>query len=313
MQKIKMNYRQNKTFEEVFNEFLEDKKASNFRNGTIKHYEDSYRQIVKYMKKDAEAKSIDEKVFKKFLLKCKKNNELSDNGVYIYARDLKTIINYSIAKGYTPFFRIELPKKDKHIVETYTDDELIKLLKKPDIKTCKFVEYRNWAITSFFLSTGIRLSSLLNIKISDLKLSEDEVEIIHMKARNSITVPLNNQIKNILKEYLQYRQYETADEYLFCNVYGKQLSKSTITQALLNYNKNRGVSSTGIHRLRHTFAKKWIIGGNSVVSLQHILGHSSLQMTQNYINILVSDLKKDVDNYNILQEFQGNKSIKMKK
>ncbi|WP_455794663.1 hypothetical protein [Clostridium butyricum] len=74
MQKIKMNYRQNKTFEEVFNEFLEDKKASNFRNGTIKHYEDSYRQIVKYMKKDAEAKSIDEKVFKKFLLKCKKNN-----------------------------------------------------------------------------------------------------------------------------------------------------------------------------------------------------------------------------------------------
>lgn len=46
------------------------------------------------------------------------------------------------------------------------------------------------------------------------------------------------------------------------------------------YNKERGIETTGIHRLRHTFAKQWILSGNSVVALQKILGHSSLAITQ---------------------------------
>lgn len=104
---------------------------------------------------------------------------------------------------------------------------------------------------------------------------------------------------------MNYRQYSNTEDYLFCNIYGKQLTKSALTQALGGYNKSKGIKHTGIHRLRHTFAKKWILAGNSVVSLRKILGHSSLEMTQNYINILVSDLKKDVDNYNILQEFNN--------
>lgn len=66
-----------------------------------------------------------------------------------------------------------------------------------------------------------------------------------------------------------------------------------------------------MHRLRHTFAKKWIINGNSVVMLSKILGHSSLNITQEYINVLTSDLKKEVDKFNILQEFKR-ESIKMK-
>ncbi|NRZ55112.1 site-specific recombinase XerD [Clostridium beijerinckii] len=175
------------------------------------------------------------------------------------------------------------------------------------MRKCEFTEYRNYVITAFFLSTGIRLTSLINIKIKDVSLSQDIVNIMHTKNRKALTIPLNNQIVKIIKEYLNYRQYKDDGDYLFCNIYGKQLTKSSITQALLSYNRSRVVEHTGIHRLRHTFAKKWILAGNSVVSLQRILGHSNLQMTQNYINILVSDLKKDVDNYNILQEF--NKSF----
>ena len=63
--------------------------------------------------------------------------------------------------------------------------------------------------------------------------------------------------------------------------------------------------------MRHTFAKKWIIQGKSVVTLQKVLGHSSLQMTQNYINILVPDLRVDMQDNNILQEF-SNKHIKLR-
>ena len=59
---------------------------------------------------------------------------------------------------------------------------------------------------------------------------------------------------------------------------------------LYDYNKRRGIETTGIHRYRHTFAKQWIINGGNVVVLSQILGHSSLSITQNYINLLVYEI-----------------------
>lgn len=299
------------TFSEGFKQFILDCKARGLREATIKHYIEAYQQIKKYIDPGTGIDKINDKKFKEFIVKSSEGKRNSQT-IYSLSRDFKTIIRFFMKCNYVEKFDMKLPKVDKHPIETYTDDELRKLLKKPDIKKCSFCTYRDYVIVSFFLSTGIRLSSLINIKIGDLKLSESEVEILHTKNRKPLTVPLNSNIKKILAEYLTYRQSNNTDDYLFCNVYGQQLKKSTITQAVANYNKICGVKTTSIHKLRHTFSKKWILGGNSVVALQKILGHSSLQMTQNYINILVSDLKKDVENYNILQEFSKN-FIKMKK
>jgi integrase/recombinase XerD len=80
---------------------------------------------------------------------------------------------------------------------------------------------------------------------------------------------------------------------------------------LYYYNKNRGVETTGIHRYRHTFAKQWILNGGNVVSLSKLLGHSSLQITQNYINLLVSDVSKEVTTLNLLDKFSERKRIQM--
>jgi len=303
MKRMKLSRKNDKTFKDGFIEFILNCKSRNLREGTVKHYEISYRQIIKYLDENIKISDINKDIFNEFVVNVKKYSNAESQTLHTYCRDLKTILNYFMSQEYLEHFKVELPRVDKKPVETYTDDELEILLKKPNIKKCEFVEYRNYVMTAFFLSTGIRLTSLINIKIRDIIMSDEIVNIMHTKNRKALTIPLNNQIIKVLKEYLSYRQYNSLDDYLFCNIYGKQLTKSAITQALGTYNKNRGVEHTGIHRLRHTFAKKWIIAGNSLASLQKILGHSNLQMTQNYINILVSDLKKDVDNYNILQEF----------
>ena len=104
-------------------------------------------------------------------------------------------------------------------------------------------------------------------------------------------------------EYLKHRHHQNIEEYLFCNVFGNQLIKTTIYHSIYEYHINRGVYTTGIHRYRHTFAKKWILKGGNVVSLQKILGHSSLQITQNYLNMLISDLKEDINKVNIIDDF----------
>lgn len=312
MKKLKMNYKNDKTFEDGFQEFILYCKSRNLREGTIKHYIESYKQITRYFDEGIFLSDINKKTFENFLIKMQDNKEIASQTLYTYSRDLKTIINFFINQEYTTSFKMLLPKVDKHPIETYSDEELKMLLKKPNLKKCEFTEYRNYVMTTFFLSTGIRLTSLISIKIKDLKLYDEYVDIKHTKNRKALTIPLNDEMLKTIKEYLNYRQYSNDEDFLFCNKFGKQLTKSAITQALRGYNKSRGVNSTGIHRLRHTFAKKWILAGNSVVSLRKILGHSSLEMTQNYINILVSDLKKDVDNYNIIQEFNSN-FINMKK
>ena len=84
------------------------------------------------------------------------------------------------------------------------------------------------------------------------------------------------------------------------------MARRTLQQAISDYNKSKGITKTSAHLFRHTFAKKWIVMGGSVVSLQKILGHSSLAITENYINLLTTDLKKDAEEINIIRSFNSN-------
>ena len=143
---------------------------------------------------------------------------------------------------------------------------------------------------------------MVNIKIRDVDFDNCVVYVNTTKNRKPLIIPLNEDIVKILQEYLQYRG-GVADDWLFCSVYGKQLTRSSCYHAIWDYCHERGLEQTGVHRFRHTFAQKWATMGGSVVTLQKILGHSSLAITENYLNILTSDLKEDVDKVNIGKTF----------
>lgn len=311
MKRMKMVISNSITFEQGCNEYVDNCKARNLRNGTIKHYIDTIGQLYKYIDKDMPIEDISQKTFDSFIMELRKNKNLNDMSLYTYSRDLKTLFYFFMKNDYMPTFKITLTKADKQPIETYTDAELQKILKKPNLKQCTFQEYKSWVIVNFLLSTGIRQHSLINIKIKDIDFDNELVYIKVTKNRKPLIIPLNVDILKILKEYLKYRNHESKEDYLFCNIFGKQLTKSTVYHGLWKYNKDRGVETTGMHRFRHTFAKKWVMMGGNVVTLSKILGHSSLAITENYLNILTSDLKKDIDKFNILKEFKR-ESIKMK-
>ncbi len=301
--KIKMVADNFITFSEGCEEYILDCKARNLRDGTLRHYTDSAKQIKKYIGEDTLIKDIDKDVVDDFIIQLRENPLLNEMSLYTYARDFKTLMYFFMRKEYVPYYKIKIPKVDKQPIETYTDRELQILLKKPNLRHCSFTEYKIWVMTNFLLSTGLRQHSLINIKIKDLDLETNVVYVNVTKNRKPLIIPLNADIKKILKEYLKYRK-GLDEDYLFCNVYGKQLVRSTVYHSFYEYNKSRGVEKTGMHRYRHTFAKKWILIGGNVVTLQKILGHSSLEITQNYLNLLVSDLQKDVEEFNILREFK---------
>ena len=309
MGKIKMEIANERTFADGCEEYLLDCKARNLREGTIKHYVDSIKQIKKYIDEDTSLTDITKTTIDSYVVALRENPLINDQSLYTYARDLKTLVYFFMRKEYIPYFKITIPKADKQPIETYTDRELIRLLKKPNLKHCTFTEYKSWVMTNFLLSTGVRRNSIINIKIKDVDLDGDVIHINVTKNRKTLIIPLNVDLKKILSEFLKYRKGNDED-YLFCNVFGEQVSRSSVYHQLYEYNKSRGVEKTGMHRYRHTFAKKWVTMGGNVVTLQKILGHSSLTITQNYLNILVSDIKKDVEEFNVLREFKK-ESIKM--
>ena len=154
-----------------------------------------------------------------------------------------------------------------------------------------------------------RQRSLMHIQIKDLDFDNNVVYVNVTKNRKPLIVSLNYTMVNILQEYLKYRHHKSNIDYLFCNTFGQQLVKSTCYHMLYEYNKRREVQTTGIHLYRHTFAKQWILNGGNVVSLSKLLSHSSLEITQNYIHLLVIDIAHKADEFNVLDKFYEREHI----
>ena len=312
MKKLKMKATKSITFEEGCNKYLEYCRQRNLREGTMNHYRQSYVQFFKFFEPSTPIEEIDEDAYKRYVLYLRStlNNDVSINS---YLRDFITTMHYLMNEGYIQSYKMQAIKVDKSHIETYNEQELQLLLKKPNIKKCSFIEYQAWVMTNFLFSTAVRQRSLMYIKVKDIDFDNNVVYVNVTKNRKPLIVPLNQTMVNILREYLKYRNHKTDDDYLFCNVFGQQLVKSTCYHMLYEYNKRRGVETTGIHRYRHTFAKQWILSGGNVVSLSQLLGHSSLEITQNYIHLLVSDVAKQVDEINVLDKFYSRTHISLKK
>jgi integrase/recombinase XerD len=219
-------------------------------------------------------------------------------------------------KGYVKDFQVLLPKMDEVVKETYTDNEIMLLLKKPDMKKSDFPEYRNWVIVNYMLGTGNRAGTILNIKIEDLDFESGNIILKKLKGRKQYYIPISKSLAQILREYVIYRKGETSD-FLFCTAYGKPLTLNGLETEIAKYNKIRGVEKTSLHKFRHTFAKQWILNGGDIFRLQKILGHSSLDMVRKYVNMFSDDLRRDFDSFNPLDNYLGNagnnEKIRLKK
>jgi len=283
----------------------------NLREATINHYRYSYKQLFNYFSANMPLDSLTQDVYNGYViyLKQRLTNDVSINA---YLRDLITTLHYLMQNEYMQSFQMQSIRVDKKSVETYTDEELHILLQKPNIRKCSFIEFESWVISCLLFSTGIRQHSLMELKVKDVDFENSLLNVRVTKTRKPLLLPLNQSMISILKDFLKYRQHNSNDDWLFCNAYGNQLKKSTSYHMLYEYNKRRGIETTGIHRYRHTFAKQWILNGGNVVTLSRLLGHSNLSTTQNYIHLLVSDISKQVDEINLLDKFGNKKYIKMR-
>lgn len=296
-------------------EFIADCKIRNLAKATIGIYEEDFDYFIKFVNANYPQMDIEKELTKdvvnKYIMEMKEK-ELKTSTINIRLRSIRCVLYYFMKNGYISQFKIEQTKEEKGIPQLYTKEEIKKLLKKPNLKKCTFAEYRTWVIINFFVATGVRRRSLINIKIGDLDFENDIIYIRVTKNRSTLIIPMGSALKKVLLEYLKYRNGEEND-YLFCNLEGEQLTKDAINNIIKKYNTKRGVKKTGVHLFRHFFAKEYIQNGGNVFKLKKLLGHSSLEQTQIYVDLFGQDLQIDFDKFNPLDKLCVNRErIKMK-
>ena len=300
------------SMEETFDDFLLLKKSMGLSDKTLITYKQHLSAIKKHLPIEKPIEEL-ERHDLEIMISSMRDIGLSANSIQSYTRTLKTFFTWCNEEGITNL-NLSRYRAQETIKDTYTDRELELLLKKPNMRQCKFSEYRNWVIINLLLNNGCRASSIRNIKNKDVDLTNQVIYLRHTKNKKSQVIPLCSMLCAILSEYMRIRG-GSDDDYLFSNDMGEQMTEYCLKNTIAKYNRRRGVQKTSIHLFRHTFAKKYLVdcGGNAF-TLQRLLGHSTLDMTKHYCAIFDADITKNYDKFSPLNNFKTSRErIKMNK
>lgn len=167
----------NPTIQQAFERFQKYNRLKNLSQGSLDFYAAKGRSFFRFLgDTEQPIHTITEETVEDYIFYMK-DQQLHDTTINTNLRMVRAFLYWCMEKGYLEKYPIRLVRADDPIKEPYTTDELQKLLKEPDCKTCSFAEYRNWVIVNFLLGTGCRASTLLNLQIGDLDLSAGTVFI----------------------------------------------------------------------------------------------------------------------------------------
>ncbi len=138
-----------------FSLFIKKCKAKKLENNTIRQYNQAYERFTNCISPDKLISDISKNDIENFILYLKNfNPQIRNTTINTYLRPIRTLLYDFMENEYIQKkFKIRLLNERKIPKVIYTDNELIKLLKKPNLKKCTFTEYRNWVLINYFLAT----------------------------------------------------------------------------------------------------------------------------------------------------------------
>lgn len=220
---------------------------------------------------------------------------------------LKGFFNYLIFEDYridNPMDLIETPKIGRKLPDTLSTDEINQLILAIDLS--KPEGERNRAILETLYGCGLRVSELVNLKLSDLYFEEDFVKITG-KGDKQRFVPISNLNKKYINIYrdeirIHLQIQKEHEDYLFLNRRGKQLTRAMIFTIIKQLSEKIGLDKNiSPHTFRHSFATHLLENGADLRAIQQMLGHESITTTEIYMHVNRSHLVK------VLNEFHPRK------
>lgn len=287
-------------YEDILNDFCDylkiDKRYSDL---TVESYRTEIKGYLDFFKeKNIKVKDIKNSDIKDYLAYIKKG-ETSDRTLAHNVSVIRTFYKFLltlkiIERNPTEF--LELPKLRKKLPTVLSKEEVEKLL---DIDLTDCYSYRNKAMLELLYSTGLRVSELVNLELSNIDLENCTLKTIG-KGNKERIIPISDYalyyIEKYINEYRGSMLKKGVNNYVFINNHGNVMTRQGFFKIVKKLATEKGIKTPiSPHTLRHSFATHLLDYGADLRSIQEMLGHSNLSTTQIYTHVSSEHLK---DNYN---------------
>jgi len=290
-------------FEIALNTFIRHCKIRNLSDSTIVYYRDVLGMLRKVSERMNVRRPIDitHEHIHDFML-AKRDEGAADATVDKYLRGWRAFFNYMTTEGFlpeNPFDQVAKVKSEKRIIETFSKPQLKALFKAPD--KSKFTGYRDYVLMLLLLETGVRISEAEGILIPNINWKERRIKV-YGKGRKERYVPFQKTLESHLRQYIEIRGLLDHD-FLFVNIDNTPAKVRTMQENIQEYGVAAGIKGVRVspHTFRHTMAKMYVMSGGDPLSLQIILGHSTLDMVRNYVNLFSNDITKKHERHSPLE------------
>jgi len=266
---------------------------------SIESYGSDLKSLYSFIKKNHlsdNLKKCDSDVIKKFIYEQSKINNPKTQSRRISG--IRSFFDYLTFESYlkiNPSDLIETPKIGKKLPDSLSLNEIIKIINNIDLNHPQGI--RNRAIIETLYASGLRVSELINLKLSNLFFKENLIKVFG-KGNKQRLVPLGKFSKKYLKIYIEDQRSKSKiiknhSDTIFLNRNGHQLSRfmvfAIIKQLAIKSNIKKNISP---HTLRHSFATHLIKNGADLRTIQKLLGHENIITTEIYTHLDTKHLKK---------------------
>jgi len=275
--------------EKQINDFNRILRLKAYSENTIRTYN---AMLVKFFDvfKDHDPEKITTDQIRRFLLWMIDKNGIGTS----YQNQLINSIKFyyeHVLKLPRQVYYLERPKKEKHLPGVLSIEEVRSLLSK--IQNTKHL-----AIISMIYSSGIRISELINLKISDIDSNRMQVRVVQSKGKKDRMTLLSDKILILLRKY--FKEYKPG-KWLFEGQTGGKYSKSSVQKIFQRAKSKAGIKKYAtVHTLRHSFATHLLEAGTDLRYIQELLGHSSSKTTEIYTHVStrkLSGIRSPLDSF----------------
>lgn len=293
--------------------FEDDRNYKNLSPKTIAAYLLTLNEFHEFCVKQEilNAEEVTSAVIKSYLMYCQKERDNNPTTRNSKLHTLKIFFNYLeaeeiITSKKNPTKRMAYVKEEIKI-EVFSDQQIKQMLgylRRVREQERTFNAYRDYTIIVTMLGTGIRLGELCNLKWDDVSFKFQTITVWGKKREQS-SIPLTDKLVKELAEYRMYceQNFSELSEYVFTDKRKNgRLSEEAVKSIFKRLKKIMNFTSTRLsaHTLRHTFAHRMVMSGCDVFTLQKMLRHSQLSMTQRYLALWGTALAEQNNRYNPL-------------
>ena len=268
----------------------------NYSDKTIIIYEENIIHFFQYLQtKKINYLKLNKDIIREFL-KYLDQEKYSSASISQTLSSLRTYYKYLLKENvitYNPFKTIRNPKLPKRLPNFLSNLQVEDLVSIYDYSNSANI--RNHLIIELLYSTGIRVSELVNLKISDINFSDNSIRILG-KGNKERIVLFGEYAKEALNIYLKEARNDfikrVQNDYLLLNCFGNKLTTRSIQNIVKDCTHKLALKNNVTpHTIRHTFATDLLNNGADIKSVQELLGHSSLSTTQVYTHLTNDRLK----------------------